>query len=334
MAWMITRKDRQGGRRIHVQWRENGRVRSKSTGGNDLRRAAELLEWAQAREGRPLSASDLKTPQEALDAYVRHQELRSIAEGTIRWCRGKLGRLVREWADLPMAKWSRPHLELYIHQRREEDGWAPGTVNGFLTACSGWISWARDAGAPFGDFVGGLKRAIVEETEQAVLTEAQVFALIDAAEAHGIRLALALAGCTGMRRSEILRLQWEDVDLDAGVIRIRGKTKKGRAVAMHAKLKAVLLEEPGVTGNVLRTHRHSTAFYYGLRRAYEKAEVPYQKGRPLHGLRHALVSNLLEGGVPIPAVQEIVGHRRLETTGRYAKPREETKRRALEGYGG
>lgn len=53
LTWTVVRKDKQVLTIVHVHWRQNGRVRSKHTGGNDARRSAELHEWAQARERCP-----------------------------------------------------------------------------------------------------------------------------------------------------------------------------------------------------------------------------------------------------------------------------------------
>lgn len=334
MAWTVERSDKRGRTVVHVQWREGGRVRSKSTGGNDLRRTADLLEWAQGREGTPQPACDVRTPEEALDRFLRHLlVVEGRAPETGRWYRGKLKGLVEAWADFPMRSWSRPLLELYVRDKREA-GWSDATYNGFLAACTSWISWSRAAGGPFGDFVGGLRRAIVEETEKVPLTEAQVFHLIASAKSYGVRLVLALAGLTGMRRAEILRLTWDDVDLEARELRVRGKTKKGRTVAIHDRLHEILLEKPGVRGNVLRTHRHGTALYAGLRAAYRAAEIPYPAGNPLHGLRTALATNLLEKGYSMDVVRRILGHRDIRTTALYAKPRKQKQQEALRGYGG
>jgi integrase len=74
--------------------------------------------------------------------------------------------------------------------------------------------------------------------------------LLRAAERTPYRLPVALAATTGMRRSEILRLQWPDIDLDAAVLRVRqGKTPRARRT----------ITLPPSTVTTLRRHRAEQA---------------------------------------------------------------------------
>lgn len=147
-------------------------------------------------------------------------------------------------------------------------------------------------------------------------------------------LYAALECYTGMRRGEILALQWDDFDRAAGVIRVRRaveyisstprlkvpKTKKGfRDVVILEPLAALLpnrkhgLVFPGPDGGILRRGQFSTQWRkwcgaVGLEVGRNKAEVT------THQLRHFYASMLYEAGVGIKDAQNLLGHANVQTT--------------------
>ncbi len=132
---------------------------------------------------------------------------------------------------------------------------------------------------------------------------------------------------TGLRRSELLHLEWSDVDLGENVIIVRPKdtefTKSGRyrAVALTSKARRVLDKIAGQgdqKGWVFRSARggqlnrnHMTAKFTSTARRLDLLGS-------VHWLRHSYVSRLLRHRVPINVVQELAGHQSVATTMRYA----------------
>lgn len=132
---------------------------------------------------------------------------------------------------------------------------------------------------------------------------------------------------TGMRRGELVYLEWEDVDLERRRITIQAKkdgsfatkTGKARVVGISLKLAEILRSLPqegqycfGGTSPLMRDDGITHAF----RKLTKKAGLPATI--TLHSLRHTYITHLMEAGVNPRRVQELAGHKTLETTWRYA----------------
>lgn len=132
------------------------------------------------------------------------------------------------------------------------------------------------------------------------------------------KLVLGLLYYAGMRLSETLSLQWEDVDFSRNNIHIKGaKGDKDRIVFLHNKL-VDLLKENGIKekGLVLVSDRGGG---YDERSVQEiikntKRKAGIMKHVTPHTLRHSFATHLLEGGADIRYIQKLLGHSSLQTT--------------------
>ncbi len=140
-----------------------------------------------------------------------------------------------------------------------------------------------------------------------------------------------LYGC-GIRNSELIGINLDDIRLSAEAILIRGKGKKERYVpfgdsvetALAAYLPArqqVLAADKRNTSALLLNQRGSRLTTRSVGRIIKKIAVA--KGLPPdvhpHTLRHAFGTHLLEEGADLRAIQEMLGHERLSTTQRYTQ---------------
>jgi integrase len=124
-----------------------------------------------------------------------------------------------------------------------------------------------------------------------------------------VRVALE----TGLRRSELLDLTWDRVDLSRGVIRLEiTKSGRRREVPMRQAVYEVLV---GLQGD-----REGRVWPVGdIRTAFENAVVEAKlDGLHFHDLRHSLASWLVMRGGSLQALQTILGHQDIKMTLRYA----------------
>jgi integrase len=134
---------------------------------------------------------------------------------------------------------------------------------------------------------------------------------VDANNPH-LKAVILLGLDSGLRRGEILTLDWKAIDLKAGVITILGthtKTQKTRPVPMTSRTKAELLALPnfGTSGKVFP--------FNDFKRSWATAvKVAKIDGLTFHDLRRTFVTRLQTGGVSIGIAAELAGHSRLETT--------------------
>ncbi|MDO9533470.1 MAG: tyrosine recombinase XerC [Deltaproteobacteria bacterium] len=135
----------------------------------------------------------------------------------------------------------------------------------------------------------------------------------------------------GLRLSELAGLNLGDVDLAQGVLRVWGKGSKERLAFLGQPAKAALtaylpLRQQGLTQHGTgdesalfinsRGRRLSTR---GVARVVAKwvRLAGLSPGLTPHGLRHSFATHLLEGKADLRAVQELLGHASISTTGRY-----------------
>jgi integrase len=155
-----------------------------------------------------------------------------------------------------------------------------------------------------------------------------VFAAIDMVRLFPIDLH------TGMRRTEILTLHKKQIDFIRSSIEvIETKNGKPRSVLIHQALRPILqrlVKEAGPNGFLFENPKTGkpirdvkTAWRYALREA--KIE-----GLRFHDLRHTFGTRAIDGGAPLSAVKEVIGHMDIRTTMRYVHATDGGKRRAVE----
>jgi site-specific recombinase XerD len=143
------------------------------------------------------------------------------------------------------------------------------------------------------------------------------------------RLLLALFAYAGLRRAELLGLDWEDVDLQRRLIRVRrAKGGRQRVVPVHPALVPLFvdylairmpLDEPalftGIQGRRLSESVLARTFLHYAR----AAGVTKRKRITPHTLRHVFASELLNAGANLRQIQELLGHKHLDSTQRYTR---------------
>lgn len=167
------------------------------------------------------------------------------------------------------------------------------------------------------------------------LDPGQLAALMDAInEEFDIQAAnfLRLALCTGMRRGELFKLEWQDIDLARGFIRIRDpKGGKDQTIPLNQATREVLENHPRSDSPfVFPGHggRQRTRYPKRIDTIRERAGLP-PDFRPLHGLRHVYASMLASSGqVDLYTLQKLLTHKTPAMTQRYAHLRDEALRRA------
>lgn len=135
---------------------------------------------------------------------------------------------------------------------------------------------------------------------------------------------------TGMRKSEILKLEWNDIDFERGFIHIRGpKGGQDARIPLNDPARAVFEKLPRTHELVFPgLHGQRMGLYHAIARIKEKAELPADF-RPLHGLRHQYASMLASSGkVDMYVLQKLLTHKSPIMTQRYAHLRDEALRKA------
>ncbi len=274
---------------------------------------------------------------EDVQGFLVEQEARASSPHTLRAQRGDLARLL---AHAEAAEWS-----AWAVKPRELRGFAlalgrrgldPASQARTLSTARAFFRWLFERGRIPSNPAEGLRNPRLPRRLPAFLTEGETTALLDLpapVDFPGARLAalLELLYASGLRVSELVGLDLGDLLRDERTLRVLGKGRKERLVPYNAQAAAALDRYLGHRAQLLadRGLAPATALFLNQRggrltptsvrtflaRALEGAALRARVSP--HALRHSFATHLLNRGMDLRAIQELLGHASLSTTQRY-----------------
>jgi len=130
---------------------------------------------------------------------------------------------------------------------------------------------------------------------------------------------------SGLRVSEIIKLKVKDLDFDNNVLWVRfGKGKKDRQTLMPKNISKILkkyINKKSLNSFVFESNRGGCLSERSIQKIFSQAlkKSKIKKQATCHSLRHSFATHLLEQGVDIRYIQNLLGHKRLETTQVYTQ---------------
>ena len=225
-----------------------------------------------------------------------------------------------------IAAIKRRDVEQYVARRKVAEA-KPGTINRELSCLKNMLRKAVDWEYLETNPAWGVSQQREDAEEVEFLREEEIEPLLDACPPH-TRAVVIVALHTGMRRGELLNLQWRDVDFkngDKGLIMVRkSKNHDIRYIPMNALVRETLQTLPR---NIAAGKEESFVFakstgegLKSIRNGFEGAVRRCKLGKHIrfHDLRHTFASHLVMKGVDLRTVAKLMGHRDIRVTMRYA----------------
>jgi integrase len=215
----------------------------------------------------------------------------------------------------------------------------PQTVKHVLALLNRIINFGAKKGlCPGLSFKIELPKVNNKKTED--LAPDQLSALLEAIEADSNYQAgnfMKMALFTGMRRGELFRLQWQDVDFERGFIHIRQpKGGQDQKIPLNQAARGLLAGHPRTGSPYVFPGRGGgkrVDINKQVNRIKHRANLP-KNFRALHGLRHVYASMLASSGqIDLYTLQKLLSHKSAAMTMRYAHLRDETLHRAADVAG-
>ncbi|MCC8182855.1 MAG: site-specific tyrosine recombinase XerD [Clostridiales bacterium] len=213
-------------------------------------------------------------------------------------------------------------------------GKSAATVTRALASLKCFFHWMVEQGNREDNPAEGVKAAKVERKLPKILTSKEVELLLEQPECVDMKgyrdhAMLELLYATGIRVSELIGLNVDDVFLSAGFIRCESK-EKNRIIPMYPTALKALTDylrdvrpklavegEEALFVNMNGTRMSRQGFWKLIKYYGEKAGI--QSEITPHTLRHSFAAHLLENGADIHAIQEMLGHADISSTQVYAK---------------
>ncbi|ODS33560.1 MAG: integrase [Candidatus Scalindua rubra] len=320
------------GKMYWIDYRVNGRRYRESTG-TTKRREAEYVHACRTKE-----ANEGKTPE--IKKIKKVVKLFELAKDYLKWTeRQKVHRTKKVWVKQLIESFG--NFDVKDLKPKIIEQWQcvrlrynkPSTVNR-LTGClkhmvNKGVQWEM---LPEEILRQVRKVKLLEENNKRLrfLTVEECQTLIDCCRDH-LKPIVTVALHTGMRKGEVLGLMWEHIDLKHGFI-LLGITKNGerREIPINTTLEFLFkdLLEKAKSEYVFtdKNGKHYSSVKRSFNTACRKAGIINFR---FHDLRHTFASHLVMAGIDLTSVKELLGHKSLTMTLRYAHLAPGHKRRAV-----
>lgn len=209
------------------------------------------------------------------------------------------------------------------------------TIGRKLAALKGFFRYLVREGVLARDPLVGFSTPKQEAPLVKFLSVDEAFRVLGCLPEEGIlpardRAVMEVLYSSGVRVSELVGLDWREVDFSLGVLKVFGKGSKERIVPVGEVALAALRDyadhQRGRWGRTARGEEPVFLNRFGTRittrsiaRIVDKylrlAGIPVRMGP--HGLRHTFATHLLNAGADLRSIQELLGHVSLSTTQRY-----------------
>ncbi len=361
---------RQEGDRWRAYVRVQGRRRSKSFPTEE-----KAKQWIKARQkdraklslGLPIDPLPVRgiTVEKMAKELSAHWDAgveRVYTDSTLASHRHALKAVVAHWGPRPLDTIKRADISAWVAEMRKAD-LSTSTIRARLDRLAQLFALAEEREQMTTAPPKVKRPKLVQRAEPEAVPEAEYERLIAAARASKDprRAAVVLlAGDAGLRREEIVRLQWEDLTLPKdgkGTILVnvrdehdRTKSGKARTVPiLTQRLRDALdtLSWPGRRGSVIAGITSVKGLAWMAESVWRDMETARRKelaeagapvpdgdvprGSHLHGLRHRFGTWLADSGASVKLIRDLMGHSTVLTTERYLRRRGATLDEQLVG---
>lgn len=274
----------------------------------------------------------------SISAFLLEQNARGASPHTLRAQRADLEKLV---AYAKQEKWVGWDVKLRVIQRFAlelgERGLDPASRARILSTVRGFYRWMFETGRINNNPASGLRNPKQPKRLPAVLTEGESWNLLESVVPNDFltsrfRCILELLYACGLRVSELTSLDVQDIDIGSQVIYIKkGKGNKDRYVPFHAAAAGMYLAYMDFRSTFISSRNlpNTEAIFINQKggrltpTSVRNFLAQLVEGAALrakispHALRHSFATHLLNRGMDLRAIQELLGHASLSSTQRY-----------------
>ncbi len=224
---------------------------------------------------------------------------------------GKLAALTRILGrETLMNDLTNANLLDYRAKRRGE-GLEPHSVNRDLAILKAALNHANQLHGQQIPALAWKRIKVAEPPNRTRFLKQEEFAALIEASDPGLQLIIRFAVATGLRKANVLSLDWREVDLSGAMVTVTVKGDKTHSVALTPELRAALATDRQRIGKVFDTTN--------VRKRWEKAvrDAGLEDFR-FHDLRHTFASWARQSGADLADIKDALGHSSVAVTMRYA----------------
>ena len=321
---MFLSKSPQG---IYYLWftDSNGKKQKVSTRCKFKTDALKFLQTFKTEEHQKRIPKQVVLLQSFIGDYLVYAE-GSYAKKSVALCRMSLNNLLAFLGNSPLASITPQCFDNYKVERLKHV--SPVSVNVELRTIRSAFNTAVRWGAMQSNPFAKQKLASVPEASPIFFSKEDFQILISKIKEGWLKEIVVFATLTGLRRGEIVNLRWSDVDLQRMTVVVQSsptfKTKNGkkRTLPLNDTAAYILQSKANKTVSELVFTLNDKLIYadwISHKFKYYVVECKFREKRlHFHSLRHTFASWLVQDGVSIYAVKELLGHSDVKTTQVYS----------------
>jgi len=200
--------------------------------------------------------------------------------------------------------------------------YANATVNRYKAVISVIFSFARRALFVIDNPVMRIPALQEHNARTRFLSTTERTSLLEACQCatwSKLYLLVLMAITTGARRSELINLTWADIDLKRQLAHIRtSKNGEPRTLPLTQAVTKLLEQLNQDHPLIFHSERYPTKPYDFTKQWYKALEMAGIRDFRFHDLRHTCASYLAQGGASLLEIGEVLGHKQIQMTKRYA----------------
>jgi integrase/recombinase XerD len=256
---------------------------------------------------------------------------------------GFLSFLEGEGFSVGPLDFKREHITGFLEALRER-GCSPATLSRHISSIRQFCRYLVIEGGRRDDPSENMESPKLWQRLPKALALSEIRQLLDGSGRKGKfalrdRAMLELMYSSGLRASEVIALKMQDVNTEAGFVRLTGKGSKERVVPAGFRAMTKLREYiAGLRPALFRKHRNSDYLFLTARGKPMTRQRLWQALRSLarsaglpdispHMLRHSFATHMLEGGADLRSLQKMLGHSDISTTQVYTRVSQDRARK-------
>ncbi|HET8802940.1 MAG TPA: tyrosine-type recombinase/integrase [Aequorivita sp.] len=257
-----------------------------------------------------------RSQKKVLHEYVAYLRGQRLSESSVRTYYNFIMKLVDFIAEKPIADLQPRDIEMFVEQRIAAENYALSTHRQCISAVKHFLQLYACQKID----VSNIKRPKKSRYLPMVLSKEEIISLLRATRNLKHRAILAMIYSGGLRISELLELKWQHIDIMRRQIFIKNsKGRKDRVVVLAESMLPLL-------NNYLFTYKPKEYFCEGQYGGKYSAQsiraflniscrlAGIKKKVTPHTLRHSYATHMLENGIDLRYIQELLGHSKPETT--------------------
>lgn len=265
-----------------------------------------------------------KSSEELLEMFLATKRLEGRSENTLFLYRFNIGKML-EKAEKNVCVMNTDDVRSYLSSYQENNGVSKATVDNVRRTLSSFFRWLEDENYIFKSPMRRIHKIKTSVTVKETYSDEELERLRDECKALRNLAIIDMLNSTGVRVSELVNLDIDDIDFEERECIVLGKGDKERIVYFDARTKIHLQKylkmrndpNPALFVSTRSPHHRlkSGGVEIMLKKMGKQTNVTHCYP---HKFRRTMATTAIDKGMPVEQVQRLLGHDQIDTTMQYA----------------